>query len=40
MLKTGENVHNPAAVADHLAQSILAGEVSQQTRHGIEKDCQ
>jgi uncharacterized protein (DUF1800 family) len=31
------DLNNPAAVADHLAQSILSGEVSQQTRHALEK---
>jgi uncharacterized protein (DUF1800 family) len=31
------DLNNPAAVADHLAQSILSGEVSQQTRLALEK---
>ena len=31
------DLNNPAAVADHLAESILAGEVSQQTRQAIEE---
>ena len=31
------DLNNAAAVADHLAQSILGGGVSQQTRHVIEK---